>query len=116
MAQHQRDPAKEASWRGLVQRFTSSGLSVREFCRREQLTESSFYAWRRTISERDVTRSPGTVFVSAILTPSHSQAFSPSEPSLALELTGGCVLRFVGPTAAEQLADLIHALQARSVR
>lgn len=109
MAQHQRDPAKEASWRGALQRFISSGLSVREFCRREQLTESSFYAWRRTISERNATRSPEPVFVPALITPTH-------EPALALELPGGCVLHFAGPTAAEQLADLILALQARSVR
>lgn len=110
MARHQRDPAKEASWRGVFKRFASSGVSVREFCRREQLTESAFYAWRRTISERDDIRSPGPVFVPAIVTP------SPSEPSLALEFPGGCVLRFAGPRAAEHLADLILALQTRSAR
>ena len=67
MAQHQRDSAKEASWRGALQRFISSGLSVREFCRREQLTESSFYAWRRSIGERDTKRSTGPAFVPAIV-------------------------------------------------
>ncbi len=117
MARHQREPAKEAAWRGVLQRFASSSLSVREFCRREQLPESAFYAWRRTIAERDGqlgerddTRTPGPVFVPAVVMPLHS------EPSLTLELSGGCVLHFAGPTAAEQLADLILALQTRSVR
>jgi hypothetical protein len=32
-------------------------LSVRAFCQRERLTESGFYAWRRTIGERDDVRS-----------------------------------------------------------
>jgi len=119
MAQHQRDSAKEAFWRGLLQRFTSSGLSVREFCHSEQLTESSFYAWRRTIAERDSllgerdrARRPGPVFIPAIATPSHNAGFTHSEHSLALELSSGCVLRFAGPTAAAQLADLILAFLA----
>ena len=39
MAKHQRDPAKEAHWRKILQRFSASGLTVREFCRRERLAE-----------------------------------------------------------------------------
>jgi transposase len=123
MARHQRDSAKEAAWRGLLQQFASSGFSVREFCRREQLSEAAFYAWRRTIAERDQPRSErdsqltacddlrsqSTAFVPVLVASSH-------EPSLTLELPGGCVLRFTGASAAEQLADLIFALQARSVR
>ena len=49
MAKHQRDPAKEALWQKRLKRFASSGLSVREFCKREDVTESAFYAWRWTI-------------------------------------------------------------------
>jgi hypothetical protein len=52
MAKSQRDAAKEGRWRDFVKRHAASGLSVREFCRRESLTESAFYAWRRTIGER----------------------------------------------------------------
>jgi hypothetical protein len=49
----ERDLAKEAGWREVFARFAASGLAVREFCRREQLVEPTFYAWRRTIAERD---------------------------------------------------------------
>jgi hypothetical protein len=111
MANRERDAAKERRWRDLVKRQAVSGLSVREFCRREQLAESAFYVWRRTIVERDEAshaRRKASAFVPAVVTeePRH-------EASLAFELPGG-VLRFVGPT--EQLADLILALQARAVR
>ena len=108
MAKHQRDPAKEAYWRKLLGRFAGSGLSVREFCKREQLTESAFYAWRRTIGERDDRRSPGPAFVPAVVTKEEAH-----ESSVAIELAGGCVLRFSGPDATEQLANLIMALQSR---
>ena len=61
MAKLQRDAEKERRWREVLSRQASSGLSVREFCKRERLTESQFYAWRRTIAERDGESSPSFV-------------------------------------------------------
>ncbi|MCC6493877.1 MAG: transposase [Pirellulales bacterium] len=114
MAKSQRDAAKEGRWRDFVKRHAASGLSVREFCRRESLTESAFYAWRRTIGERDEARHArrrAPAFVPAVVTEE-----SRHEGSIALELAGGGVLRFVGPAAAEHLADLVVALQSRAAR
>ncbi|HEX4286560.1 MAG TPA: hypothetical protein VHZ28_15815 [Terracidiphilus sp.] len=111
MAKSQRDATKEAYWRRVFKRFSASGLSVREFCKREQLTESAFYAWRRTIGERDDTRTSGPVFVPAVVTKEAAH-----ESSMAIELASGCVLRFSGPHAIKQLADLVIALQARRER
>jgi transposase-like protein len=48
-----RDGAKEAYWRGQVERQVRSGLSVRAFCRQQGLAENSFYAWRRELAVRD---------------------------------------------------------------
>jgi hypothetical protein len=48
-----RDAAKHRFWRGCVTRWRKSGLSVREFCRREALSEPSFYAWRRELTRRE---------------------------------------------------------------
>jgi transposase-like protein len=62
MASKHRDPAKEALWRDMFKRFAASGLSVREFCKRENVTESAFYAWRRTIGERDDVGDSGPAF------------------------------------------------------
>src|SRR5688572_14712818 len=49
MANHQRDPAKEAYWGEVIERQASSGLSMREFCRHEGVAERSLHAWGRTI-------------------------------------------------------------------
>jgi len=48
-----RDPAKERHWRRIVRRWRSSGLSVREFCDWQALSEPCFYAWRRELAKRD---------------------------------------------------------------
>ena len=49
----QRDLAKERRWRRIVRRWRSSGLSIREFCDWQELSEPLFYAWRRELSKRD---------------------------------------------------------------
>lgn len=48
------DPGKQRFWSACVSRWRRSGLSVREFCRREALSEPSFYAWRRILTQRQV--------------------------------------------------------------
>jgi transposase-like protein len=47
-----RDARLEARWRGLVEEHVSSGLGVREFCRRRKITESAFYFWRGELHRR----------------------------------------------------------------
>jgi hypothetical protein len=51
--QRRRDPAKERRWRRLLQQWRGSRQSVREFCYSQELTEASFYAWRRKLAQRD---------------------------------------------------------------
>ena len=51
--QWQRDLAKERFWRRMLRQWSRSGLSVREFCNCEGLSEASFYAWRRELTKRD---------------------------------------------------------------
>jgi hypothetical protein len=112
MAKGDRNVAKEQFWREAVSRQASSGLHVRAFCLQEQLTESAFYAWRRTIRERDDrTKSALAVpqFVPAVITSDlASDAFT-------LELAGGHLLRMPG-ISVERLADLIAALARRLPR
>lgn len=48
-----RDAAKERFWRRVVERWRRAGISIRAFCRRESLSEPSFYAWRRELRRRD---------------------------------------------------------------
>ena len=110
MAKHQRDPAKEAMWRKRLQRFASSDLSVREFCKREDVTESAFYAWRRTIGERDDSGNSEPAFVPAVINgqPSHHDA------PFILKLAGDLELRLPSAIPVARLAEVVHALEARA--
>lgn len=97
MANQRRDAEKEVFWREVVQRHAASGVSVRWFCQHEQLVESAFYAWRRTIAERDgqvlsgkLKRTPArrlrpapAAFVPAVVTNLPAR-----EASIVLELAG----------------------------
>ena len=38
-------------WQMVLDTFKSSGLSVRQFCKQEGLTEASFYSWRKRLSD-----------------------------------------------------------------
>jgi len=110
MANHQRDADKERYWRGVLDRQATSGLGVRSFCRRERLSEASFYAWRRTIGERDRASIPASAFLPVVV----SGEVPPDRGSIWLELAGGRVLRLPGTISAERLADLVVALEART--
>ena len=109
MAKQQRDMAKESQWRETLQRYSASGLSVREFCRQEKLTKSNFYAWRRTLDERN--GKPAPAFVPAVV------ADKPAcDASITIELAGTCVLRLPESIAATKIAELVHALETRGER
>lgn len=47
------DVGKEHFWRRVLQKWRRSGQSIRDFCADNELAEPSFYAWRRTLAERD---------------------------------------------------------------
>jgi len=44
--------ALAARWRERIGRWRSSGWSVAEFCRREGISEPSFFAWRKRLADR----------------------------------------------------------------
>ena len=46
------DAMKHAQWAKRLRLFSSSGMSIREFCRRQRLSEPNFYFWRRQLSAR----------------------------------------------------------------
>lgn len=109
MAKLQRDAEKERRWRELLNRQASSGISVREFCKRERLTESQFYAWRRTTGERDGESGPSFV-PAAVIDPPKGDAL------IAIELVGGHMLKLPATTPAAWIAELVLALEARPER
>ena len=110
MANRRRDPEREVRWREVMARQAASGLSVRAFCRREEIAEAQFYAWRRTIARRDAEAADATpAFMPAMVT-----GLVAAPPSIAVEWPGGRVLRLPESTPAERLAALVHALESRA--
>jgi hypothetical protein len=89
----------EAEWRGLVERFEQSGLSMTAFCRRVKLPRGSFVKWRRRVGgSRRVERLPRSApaFVEWIA-PSSARAVAGREGGAGefeLSLPGGVVLRW----------------------
>ena len=96
---------------GYISRYAASGLSIRGFCRREKLSEASFYGWRRTISERDAGGRPSKqpAFLPLVVEGNHGQA-------IVIELAGGLVLRLPEAISATRLAEFVYALEARGER
>jgi hypothetical protein len=47
------DPAREKSWRRTIRQQQRSGLSIRDFCRREGLKDWTFRWWRQELARRD---------------------------------------------------------------
>jgi transposase len=118
MARH-RDSAKERSWRLHFARWRSSGLSVRAYCQAQGLSEPSFYAWRRLLSERpsDATAARGLEATTPAFIPVRLiDEPNPGAAATTLEvvLRGGRVVRVTPGFRADTLRELVAALEERS--
>jgi len=79
-----RDPRIEARWRQIVRRQKLSGVGVREFCRKNELTESAFYFWRPELRRRQAERLSGVAAVrSQAQRQSSDSVAEPPEPATA---------------------------------
>ena len=86
-------------WEGLLARQAGSGLSVAEFCRRNDVTQASFYQWRKKLAEA---RSAQQAFVPVSIT---------NTSGVRVELPGGAVVCL--PAGDERsLAQVIRLLTA----
>ncbi len=122
--QRRRDPERERRWRRLVKDWQRSGLSVREFCDWQALSEASFYAWRRELAKRDreatalrsrrVNRAPGPTTEAARFLPVQVVADGAwdggAARSLDVQLPSGVRLRVPAGFDRQTLADVLAAL------
>src|SRR5271163_3305465 len=92
----QRDPRKERLWRRTLRQWRTSGLSIRAFCQQHDLSEPSFYAWRRILADRDA---QPVAFVPLQVLPDDPPAPVTDDATSGLELLlpSGRVLR-IGPS------------------
>ena len=124
-----RSSERERFWRRQVSSQAASGLSVREYCRRERLSEASFYAWRRELPRRRSTcqkSRPAGAAHSAYPdrgpdAPCGVGAFLPvtvvsgHEPALEVALPRGIVVRVWPGASAALLRDMLAALVPSAV-
>ena len=116
-----RNAQKEAYWRDIVERQARSGLSVRRFCAERDVSEASFYGWRKKLARRDqekvatpVSGSPKTRAANS----AGDQAFIPlavadSEHVLEVVHPLGYRVRILGEVNAKSLKQLLDALDQR---
>lgn len=118
MAGRARDEERETWWRRVLAEQGESGTSVQAFCRERQLNPASFYAWRRTIAERD-----GVVLPRRRRRVSENHAAQPAfvplvlrestaTTGLAIELRGGRTLRLPPVMPIQEVVALVRALEA----
>lgn len=97
-----RDPAKEQRWRELIETQSTSGLSVRAFCRERNASEHSFHAWRRKLRALDAAPARSATFAEVRV-----QGAVPA--SLTLELPGEITIRLPLDVAGETLTNILVA-------
>lgn len=93
-----------SKWREIIDRQRASGLLIAGFCRRDAITESSFFAWRRRLGVAP----PVAGFVEAKVT-------SPPRRGGGIEvrLRGGRRVRVRPGFDPELLAKVVAALEAK---
>ena len=57
------DPKSREAWRKLLEQKERSGLTVVEFCQREGLSPSAYYAWRRKLHGPPARQTPAAANV-----------------------------------------------------
>jgi transposase-like protein len=106
MANAKRDAQLEQRWRQLVDQWRRSKQTVRAFCHTHQLSEASFYAWRRTLAQRahgsPVTTPPAFVPVQVVVA-----------APLEVVLPSGVVIRVPTGADTQVVVQLVAALGAQ---
>lgn len=119
MADSKRSAEQESFWRLVLEEHQGSGLSVRVFCKREGISEPSFYAWRRAIQQRDGEAAvagegeqPALIPVDVVEVVGDSLSRGDSAPRFALEVVTprGFTLRFPAEIEPRQLGALLAAI------
>ena len=103
------DTDQQQFWQMVLDTFKSSGLSIRRFCKQEGLSEPSFYAWRKRLTQVDAS----DAVKEAVCQPEpFIQVSLPTEQHGGLELllSSGHTLRISSPADSQTLTTVLSAL------
>ena len=133
----EREGRGEVYWRGVVRQQVASGLTVREFCRRGGLRESTFYFWRRELPRREAVHLSGVAlakpevqrgdaagrlataaFVPVSVTGGDGHAEARQDTvevpgRIEIALSGGQLIRVTAPVDRQALADVVAVREGR---
>lgn len=110
MAKRAKDLEKEEYWRLVVEEFEKSGLTVRQFCRREKLREPSFYAWRRELRRRDGDqRADGIAPVAPALVEVMTRSPTPAQ-AIEIETPAGFTIRLGEQVDRELMTSVLSSM------
>ena len=103
------DTDQQQFWQMAIETWQSSGLSIRQFCKQEGLSEPSFYSWRKRLSN------PQKSGVSKGR-PEPEQFIQVSMPTakpgaLELVLASGHTLRIPRDIDSQVLTDVLSAVK-----
>lgn len=112
---------RERFWRELLARQAASGLSVRQFCGREGVSEPSFYQWRKRLSATPQTKHKvATKGERSASLPPADALFLPlgllggsARSELEIVHPAGCRVRVVGEVNVASLTRVLEALDER---
>jgi hypothetical protein len=96
--------ARDEDWRGLIAAQKQSGVSVKQFCAQQGLTEQSFYYWRKRLQR------PASMRFA--LVEAEPRRGSAERAALELVLTTGERLRISAGVDARTLQQVLEALRA----
>jgi hypothetical protein len=113
------DRSKEKFWRRMIGRQAGSGQSVRAWCGRHDLSEASFYWWRRQLVGRDTrarrsrsSRTSRPRFVPVRVSADTGHAPNGGPNCVEIILSGERRVRVFGAVGRKALADVLAVLQA----
>ena len=91
-------------WQGAMDRWQSSGLSVRRFCEGEGFSTASFYGWRRRLLGDESPKKVASKFIEVTLPVGR-------ESGLELALSSGHLLRISSDVDAVLLDRVLKSLR-----
>jgi hypothetical protein len=100
--------AREQFWREVIGQFAASRQSIRAFCAARQLSEPSFYSWRRTLAQRDANSSAVLRTALPAFVPVHVASQSGGQMEIVLR-GGERRIRLCGPVDRSALAEVVAA-------
>ncbi len=100
---------KHQHWSAIFSQQESSGLTISQFCRENELNTSTFYAWRKKLAKHSDDKLP-TERKQQLVPLMVSEPSFTTEPSLTITTPSGYQLKFNDRLSPANLADFLNVL------